>query len=495
MTDVIKLEPTRSFILRNRVYENPTPMEDGYLVRDALTGHEVKFTHSQIRAARNAHKFWVRPAPIKSPPRGKASREALRRAQSREVGNSELRHRLKHIENVQKRLKSAGGSLSVAGLEAAIAAMDAPTSGASTKRRKARSGTPRDEREPPTARTVRRWIERFIQRGLNGLRPDSSKQGNRASRFPYEVRLLVNRYVGAYADEKRPTAQACYDELVEAVKARNEKKRAEDGDHAKLLPIPSLRYFCARIREQDQFEQYAARHGVDKARAKFFGAQGGPKPTRPLERCEVDDFHIDGQKLNISQEVIDCLQLSKIAALERVRFWMTVIVDVATRYILAVVVTRTPCADSALRALKMAMTDKTALAEEFGCASAWSGGGQICELFADNATNFVNEEVIGACEDLGVILSFCPAGRPQFKGTVERLSKSLTGEIIARFSGRTFSNSVERGDYPSEQRATLTVDEFIDALVLGVVDAYHNSAHRGLKGETPANAWKRLTHQ
>jgi hypothetical protein len=58
--------------------------------------------------------------------------------------------------------------------------------------------------------------------------------------------------------------------------------------------------------------------------------------------------------------------------------------------------------------------------------------------------------------------------------------------------GRTFSNPQERGDYPSEQWASLTDDELATIFTAFIVDIYHNTPHSGLKGETPANAWKRL---
>ncbi|THK34060.1 hypothetical protein EHS39_32535 [Ensifer sp. MPMI2T] len=59
-------------------------------------------------------------------------------------------------------------------------------------------------------------------------------------------------------------------------------------------------------------------------------------------------------------------------------------------------------------------------------------------------------------------------------------------------TGRTFSNPEERGDYPSEQWASLTDDELARIFTIFVVDIYHNTPHAGLNGETPANAWKRL---
>jgi putative transposase len=52
---------------------------------------------------------------------------------------------------------------------------------------------------------------------------------------------------------------------------------------------------------------------------------------------------------------------------------------------------------------------------------------------------------------------------------------------------------VALGDYPSEARASLTLDELACVVVRFVVDAYHNLPHSGLGGETPRDAWRRLT--
>ena len=54
--------------------------------------------------------------------------------------------------------------------------------------------------------------------------------------------------------------------------------------------------------------------------------------------------------------------------------------------------------------------------------------------------------------------------------------------------GTTFSNVAQRGDYPSEQRAVLTVREFERVLALEVLGPYHNDIHTSLQ-RTPTAAW------
>lgn len=60
---------------------------------------------------------------------------------------------------------------------------------------------------------------------------------------------------------------------------------------------------------------------------------------------------------------------------------------------------------------------------------------------------------------------------------------------MPRLVGRTFSNSIERGDYKSQGRACLDAEDVAFILVRWVVDIYHNSPHRSLGGRTPLEQW------
>nr|WP_246389284.1 Mu transposase C-terminal domain-containing protein [Microvirga mediterraneensis] len=67
--------------------------------------------------------------------------------------------------------------------------------------------------------------------------------------------------------------------------------------------------------------------------------------------------------------------------------------------------------------------------------------------------------------------------------------------LISRFSGRTFANIVQKGDYNSEDNASVPLEELAWALVRYVVDDYHNRPHEGLGGETPRDAWIRISRE
>lgn len=92
-------------------------------------------------------------------------------------------------------------------------------------------------------------------------------------------------------------------------------------------------------------------------------------------------------------------------------------------------------------------------------------------------------------------MEYCPAGDPRLKGRMERVFGTFATQLMPRLSGRTFSNSVKRGDYESEKRAVLNPEEFCSVLVRYIVDVYHRTPHSGLNGETPLDCWNRLVEK
>jgi putative transposase len=76
------------------------------------------------------------------------------------------------------------------------------------------------------------------------------------------------------------------------------------------------------------------------------------------------------------------------------------------------------------------------------------------------------------------------------RGTVERIFRTCAMDLLPRLSGRTFSDIIERGDHPAEERACLGPEDLCVALVRWVVDIYHNRPHAGLGGRTPLRQWE-----
>ena len=61
-------------------------------------------------------------------------------------------------------------------------------------------------------------------------------------------------------------------------------------------------------------------------------------------------------------------------------------------------------------------------------------------------------------------------------------------KMVHELPGTTFSNIIERGDYDSDKKASLTLAELEKWFALAI-SSYHLSIHSGI-GESPANRWK-----
>jgi putative transposase len=82
---------------------------------------------------------------------------------------------------------------------------------------------------------------------------------------------------------------------------------------------------------------------------------------------------------------------------------------------------------------------------------------------------------------------------PQMRARNERFFRTMNKGLFSRIDGQTFENVVVKGDYEAEARAVLDIAEIGRMIVRWIVDVYHNSPHAGLGGETPRNAWLRLS--
>ena len=86
-----------------------------------------------------------------------------------------------------------------------------------------------------------------------------------------------------------------------------------------------------------------------------------------------------------------------------------------------------------------------------------------------------------------------PVGRPHFGGHIERMNRTLM-QRLKGLPGTTGNSTVGRKARESANRAALSLQEFERWLCQEVARRYHNVAHRGLMGATPASAWVTLAH-
>lgn len=118
----------------------------------------------------------------------------------------------------------------------------------------------------------------------------------------------------------------------------------------------------------------------------------------------------------------------------------------------------------------------------------WAVWGLPRKIHLDNAKEFRGKVLEKACQQYGIEIEWRPVARPNFGGHIERLLGTILGEIHG-VTGTTFSNTQERQDYDSEEKAALTLSEFETWLTVFITDVYHQRVHSAL-GMSPLAKWK-----
>ncbi|MCJ2075553.1 Mu transposase C-terminal domain-containing protein [Methylobacterium sp. E-016] len=363
--------------------------------------------------------------------------------------------------------------------------------GTTRKPRKPRCGSEIKGYNGPDVRTFRTWLRDHRSAPNNPLilRPQTARCGNRAPRFPPEVERLLTEHAGEIGSEHRRTAKRCHRSLKAAIDLLNQDRVAQG-----LTPyrVPSDRTVSARIASLSVFEIDAKRIGVEAATRTYRFITGSAGATRPGERLEMDEWKIDLFTLLSQTDLLKNLPDSILDELRSKRWQLCAGIDVATRCILGMHLDRNASTRNALATLEMAVSDKQSTATAVGALSPWMMAARFETVVTDSGSSFIDERFHRAVLNLGSSHDVPPAGLPHLRGTIERMFRTIGLQFVREFTGQSFENVVALGEYPAQDRASITIESFALGITRYVVDAYHNTPHAGLGGETPAHAWARL---
>jgi putative transposase len=357
--------------------------------------------------------------------------------------------------------------------------------------RKKRGGGSKDSIALYSGDYLRKLYSNYQKYGLSALADTLSKSGNRHSLFrPAEQSLLMSTIRTSYLTLERKTLKTTVVDVQRAF--RTENKRLEEKGELPLR-VPGREAVRGAIKKIDSLRIMIARYGREYAIKKLRPVGTGLEVSRPGERVEMDEWCIDLQSIihsaNLKEffgpELLDLIGLNG----EIARWWLVLAIDCRTKVILGMKLTRNPCASAAQECLRMIVSDKGAWADASGALTPWSMAVKPELMVTDNGPAFKSEAFTNCCLDLRVATLRTHAGVPGMRGTGERIFGTLSTDLMPRLVGRTFSNSIERGDYKSEDRACLDAEDVAFVLVRWVVDIYHNSPHEGLGGRTPLEQW------
>jgi len=241
------------------------------------------------------------------------------------------------------------------------------------------------------------------------------------------------------------------------------------------LPPPSRKAVLSRIAAHRGPEQDRKRFGMHAAKQRWEARPGQLQVKGALDQMQIDHTRVDLMVLsNDRKEVLG-------------RPWLTVAVDVATRVVLGMYLSMdAPSSVSVSLCIEHAVLPKR---ENEAEADLWPMYGKPRVILVDNGKDLKSVALKRGCEQHGIDLRWRPIKRPHYGAHIERLMGTLM-RLVHGLPGTTFSNIKQRGDYPSEARAIMTLDELHAWFVQKICRLYHVRPHRGL-GTPPLLAWEK----
>jgi len=310
---------------------------------------------------------------------------------------------------------------------------------------------------------VRQWresggsITSLVSKGSNG--------GKGGSRLTLSVEALISDTI---ADTYLSRQKLSIASLVRVIKERCYKSN---------IKPPAVNTVRSRIKKLQHDKVVILREGLDAAR-KLKAVEGQcPKVDNPLDIVQIDHTLVD-------VIIVDTYNRQPIG-----RPWITIAIDIYSRCIVGFCLTlEAPSATSVGLCLSHVVIDKRPWLERIGVGVEWSMFGKPKVINVDNGSEFHSEALKRGCEVHGIKITYRPVGSPHYGGIIERVIGTMM-KMVHELPGTTFSNIIERGNYDSDKKASLTLAELEKWFALAI-SSYHLSVHSGI-GEPPTNRWKK----
>ncbi|WP_319518990.1 hypothetical protein [uncultured Martelella sp.] len=341
-----------------------------------------------------------------------------------------------------------------------------------------------------------RKIKKFGSKPNVFLRAKSFAEHEESEIQRLENFALVMAQLGKYASSTCPSKKKVIGHLFDVLKAEN-KARKSQGRKDKIRILSQRTYERWIDRYLDPFEVCIQRNGLAAAQKKFGSVESGLTARFPGEMVQIDAWMFHLVTLDITREQWNRMTPKQRSKVKKVRRWITVMIDVATRCILGFSISKHPTVDASLEALRMSASDKTYLLRDIGIKEGhYNYCCPIQQVANDNGSEFGKLPFGGAMfaqgvRTLGASLMNTAAGVSWLRGHIERFFRTCDLQFARYLPGYTSNNPQTRNDRKPGEEACITDDE-LHKLFTAFIARYHNSPHRGLNGRTPAAVWDEL---
>ena len=349
----------------------------------------------------------------------------------------------------------------------------------------------------PSVRQFQRWLQQWFDIGQPDLRdirvlvPGYYRCGKKRNPlFADEVEDLLMDVINKRfmkPEGRFVTAEGIWVDLVAAVTELQVEFDKDPGafrvparclDKKGKLRIHSPRTINRVLNSFDLGDVTKAHKGRYARYRKFVPVLRGPRPSRPLERVEIDHTQLD------------VILKDEKTGFAMYRPWLTLVVDCYTRCILGFYISfNAPSARSTSKAAYHAIMPKTSVMDEYvDLLNDWPCCGKWELVVTDNGSDLISVDFTDKMHSLCINVQQCPVMMPNFKGIVERALGTLLRKVCHWMPGTTFSNIQDKEFYPSKDYACCTLPELRHIVTKWIVDDYHISWHHGLKG-IPLDKW------
>ena len=360
------------------------------------------------------------------------------------------------------------------------------------------TGYPRKPFDYPGSTTLREWLVMFEagehQPGV--FRPQYDKCGNR-NQLDHRAKAIVEKEVRKFATGNRIKAEDVFTRVeAELMILNNGLSRGTPhvtvdsrAIRRRIAKLPPILVDMAHLGPKQTELKYMP---IGKGMATVDGIS---KLGR-MDRVEMDDWEMDLFAIIKHRQVRGLITPeAKLAARKlqknrvTVRCTVTVAIDTVTKCIVGLHVSPfAPSAAGSKSALQSILVDKNEAARFAECASDWPMMARPNEIATDEGPAF-RGDFTETLRKLGIEHRL-PGKDPRSRGTIESFFRTLK-RFCRIYTGQSFSNIVEKGDYNSEEMASTLVEDIYPNLVRFIVDEYHHKSHSGLCGARPYTAWQR----
>jgi putative transposase len=331
--------------------------------------------------------------------------------------------------------------------------------------------------KPPSPATVARQLKRYVDSGRNilSLARRNDKKGNYKPRYSQDVIDICQQVINdIYLSLERGSLNLTSDKAVNLV--RQENRQRPKGQEMK---VPSKSFIKSQIQKIDEYDRFAARFGRTAADNRFRGAIDSVVTERPLQRVEVDHTQLD------------IMVVDSVTGMVIGRPFLTVVIDVYSRVILGFHLSFDPPSHMVVaKALKMALLPKDLVLKKWHhIKGKWPMFGCMVTIVVDNGLEFHGISLESACLQLGIEIMYCPRKQGRKKPYVERIIGTINRQISDGMPGRTFANTMEKGDYDPAKNAAIPLETLEEMIAKWIVDIYHEEIHSTL-GVPPRVEWE-----